>query len=131
MVHTYYAPAAKVKSCQNHTKCVAPSRDTVGGTLLGCLSFLAFLSFNMVLFLSLSHAQWMKSEIASLAEADLSHVFKGCLTKSFFSGSERGLLSASGQTAWICPYPLHYKHSSVGMFMTCISVSMDGEILNK
>lgn len=45
-----------------------------------------------------SHAQWMKSGIASFTGADLSHVFKGTHSKRgfFFSALERGLGGSQG-----------------------------------
>lgn len=80
-------------------KGVDPSKNTLGKNLVLSLSFLAFPPVNMF---SVSRARWMKSGIASFAGADLSHVFKGSHSKSFFfSGLERGLGGASGQTVWI------------------------------
>lgn len=55
---------------------------TLLAKILFCLSpSLAFPPFNMF---SLSRARWMKSGIASFTGADLSHVFKGSHSKSFF-----------------------------------------------
>lgn len=69
------------KAARTMRKALIPPRTLLAKNLVLSLSFLAFPPFSMF---SLSHAQWMKSGIASFTGADLSHVFKGSHSKSFF-----------------------------------------------
>lgn len=103
--HTYCVATVEVKSCQNHAKGVDPSRETLGKNVVLSLSFFIIPPFNM---LSPSHAQWIKSVIASLTGADLSHVFKFSHSKrAFFSGSEQGLGGAARQSVGLW-YPENF-----------------------